>query len=152
MAMQQWDPIRDLLQLRGRVNQLIDEVLERSGEEDGIDVRGGRGFTPPVDLFERSDRYVLRVDLPGVAPRDVDIRVEDGTLRLTGERRVDETVARDAFLRIERPSGPFLVEVTLPSSVDAPHIHARHEAGVVEINLPKRDDRPKSPIHIELNG
>jgi HSP20 family protein len=148
MAIQRWDPMRELIDLRERVTQLIDEVLSRSAGADAPDTPAAAGWKPPVDLFEEPTRYVLRADLPGVAAADLEIQVENGALNLRGERRCDSAVAGDAYLRVERPHGRFALQVALPDSIDRSAIKALHANGVVEIVLPKR--KAEAPSRIEI--
>ena len=148
MAMEQWDPVQELARLQRRLNDMFDEVLDRSGDASGLGV--GRAWQPPIDLFERSQAYVLRADLPGIHPDQVDIQVEDGTLTLRGQRSADETVNRESYLRVERPHGPFLVQIALPPTVDPEGIVADQRGGVIEVTLPKRPEAPSAPIRIPV--
>jgi len=147
MAIQRWDPLKDLVQLRKTMNRMLDDALARSSAA-GSAAAGSAGWTPPLDLFEEERSYVLRADLPGIDSAELEVKVEDGRLILRGHRRPDQGIARDAYLRIERPSGPFMLQIALPPSVDAREIEARHENGVLEIVLPKRDAEVPSTIHV----
>jgi HSP20 family protein len=148
MAIQRWDPLRELVDLQERMKQLFAEALSRSGGAEGEPAASADGFRPPIDLFEEGDRYVLRADLPGVSARDLDIQVENGVLVVRGERKVDANVGRESYLRVERPHGKFSAQVTLPPSVDVRSIRALHRNGVIEIVLPKRRDAPPSRIEV----
>lgn len=148
MAIQRWDPRRDLMELQERMKRLFDDALSRSAGADRE--AAGAGWRPPLDLFEEPERFVLRADVPGVAAADVDVQVEEGNLVLRGERKVDAGMARDSFLRIERPHGPFSAQIALPSSVDAENIRASHRNGVIEVVLPKR--RESVPSRIEVSA
>jgi len=148
MAIQRWDPLRDLMELQDRMKQLFAETLSRSGGADGEPAAAADGFRPPIDLFEEHDRYVLRADLPGVAAKDLDIHVEDEVLSVRGERKVDANVARESYLRVERPHGKFSAQISLPPSVDVRTIRATQRNGVIEIVLPKRKESPPSRIEV----
>jgi HSP20 family protein len=148
MAIQRWDPLRDLMELQERMKQLFADALSRSTGTAGGGEGGTNGWSPPMDLYEEEDRYVLRADLPGVTPDAVEIQVEKGVLALGGERKIDTTVPTDRFLRIERPYGRFSAQISLPPSVDPHAIRAVHRNGVIEIVLPKRKDAPPSRIQI----
>lgn len=139
MAIHEQDPFEELLRLRERLNRLMEDAISRSAGAT-VDT-GSHGWRPPVDLIEQDDRYLLRVDLPGVAPVDLELEVESRLLVLRGERRADPTVPTDAYLRVERPQGPFSVELTLPESVEAGAIEASQRGGVVEVVLPKREEK-----------
>ncbi len=148
MAIQRWDPQRDMIELQGRMNRLFDDALARSVGTEPAEALGSTAWRPPVDLIEEPARYVLRADLPGVGASDVEIQVEDGNLVLRGERRVDAGVSRESYLRVERPQGRFAVQIKLPPSVQHNAIRATHRNGVVEILLPKRKDEPPSRIEV----
>ena len=150
MAIQRWDPIRDLMQLQERMNRLFEEALARSTVPGPNGTPAAAGWKPPLDLYEEPERYVLRVDLPGIGPGEVELRVEDGQLSLCGERRIDGAVPRDAYLRVERPHGRFQVQLTLPPSVDWSGIQATHGNGVLEISLPKRRERTVTRMPIAV--
>ena len=148
MAIQRWDPQRDMIDLQGRMNRLFDEALSRSVGSEPAEALGSTVWRPPVDLIEEPARYVLRADLPGVGASDVEIQVEDGKLVLRGERRLDAGLSRENYLRVERPQGRFAVQITLPPSVQHNAIRATHRNGVVEVFLPKRKDEPPSRIEV----
>ncbi len=150
MAIQRWDPVKDLVALQRRMNDLFEEALTRSTGGADVERFAARAWSPPVDLVEGPEAYVLRADLPGVEPGDVDLTVADGTLTLRGARPEEPGVPREAYLRVERPRGPFEVQVALPPSVDPSGIRARHSGGVVEITLPRRPARSAAPISIAV--
>jgi HSP20 family protein len=146
MAIQRWDPLRDLVQLKQTINRMFEDALARSSA--GAEPAAAAAWTPPIDLHEETDRYVLRADLPGVAAGEVDVKVEQGRLSLRGARRTAEPVAREAYLRVERPSGPFLLQLALPGSVDPAQIRASQRNGVLEVVLPKRSESTPSRIAV----
>ena len=147
MAIQRWDPLRELMDLHEKMNRLFEDTLSRSAGTDPDSSSGN--WKPNADLYEEHDRYVLRADLPGVAAADVEIRIDNGTLLLRGERRMDEAVNRESYLRVERPYGRFAVKVSLAPSVDPSGVQATHRNGVIEILLPKK--RAESPSHVEIS-
>lgn len=138
MAIQRWDPLRDLLQLQERMNRMFDEALARSPGPGLTETLSPSAWKPPVDLFEEGERYVLLADVPGTAAADVEVLIEEDQLVLRGERRPSGTIAPEAFLRVERPHGRFVVQIALPPSVDTSGIRATHRQGVLELVLPKK--------------
>jgi HSP20 family protein len=148
MAIQRWDPLRDLVQLQEKMNSMFEEALSRTVGPDGSDSATSAAWKPPLDLFEEPERYVLRADLPGISASDVQVQVEDGTLNLRGERKLDANVSREAYLRVERPYGRFSVQISLPPSVDQNGIEASHRNGVIEVVLPKKKESVPSRIEI----
>ena len=144
MAIQRWDPQRDLVQLQVNVNRMFEEILGRSATPAGADRARPGDWKPSIDLFEEGGHFVLRADLPGVSPADVEIRIDEGQLVLTGERKSDHEVC----LRLERPFGRFSARVALPPTVDPARIHASHRNGVLEVVLPKKKDEVRSRIEV----
>jgi len=140
MAVDRWDPVRDLRHLKERVDTLFQDVLGRAGTEAAPEVEGA--WRPLVDVWQDGDSYHVRVDLPGVGPGDVSVEIEEGVLHLRGERRTGGSVPRVDFLRAERPHGHFAVSMALPPSIDPQGVEARQRDGVIEILLRnKREDR-----------
>lgn len=107
-------------------------------------------WSPPVDIFETHDRIVLRVDLPGVARDEFELRVEDGVLVLRGHRRPPGEVRPEDMHRAERPHGPFMRSFSLPQGIDQAGIRAAHRNGVLEIVLPRIQESKARSITIEV--
>ena len=122
MAFTRWDPLRDLLALQERIDRLTEA--------------GDTGWTPPVDLYETVDRYVLTAELPGLTRDDLEIRFLDGQLQLQGQRP-SSRVPCEQYHRVERGHGPFLRRFALPAAVDAERISADLNDGVLTITIPK---------------
>ena len=133
MTLVRWNPFGDLLSLHGRWSPATTETEDRHGS-----------WAPAVDIFERDDNLIIRAELPGVEPQDIDINVENNTLVLRGERKRDQQV----YLRLERPFGRFSAQVALPESVDQARVHATHRNGVLEVVLPKRKTQERSRIEV----
>ena len=121
-----------------RWHREIDQYLNRSPDASQPAVTDTPTWTPSVDLQEESDRFILRADVPGVAPKDIEVSAEDGTLTVRGERPPREHVSGDGFEHIERVAGTFLRRFTLPDSARAEAIKARYADGVLEIEIPKQ--------------
>ena len=122
MPFTRWDPLRDLLALQERIDRLTEA--------------GDTGWTPPVDLYETADRYVLTAELPGLSRDDLGIRFLDGHLQLQGQRP-SARVPCEQYHRVERGHGPFLRRFSLPAPIDAEHITADLRDGVLTITIPK---------------
>ncbi len=137
MALQKRDPWGDVLHLQEQMNRLFDEARSRWPHMDGRTESLTGAYRPAIDLFEVPDGYVLRADLPGIGSGEFDVAVENGRLTLRGERRPDPGIDRGSFLRAERPSGKFAIEIDLPPTVDPARIAASHRAGVLEVRLPR---------------
>ena len=149
MTTNQFDPFRDLLSLQERMNRMFQDSLSRSrGDEADAAVSGS--WKPPVDIYEGADRVVLRADLPGVLQEHIDLRIENGTLRLKGERKMPDGLRPEDYHRVERPFGVFVRVFSLPSSVDTAKVRAEFKHGVLEVTLPKRQESQARPVVIQV--
>ena len=109
-----------------------------------------RRWVPPVDLVEAEDHFVLRADLPGLREGDVNIEVQDGTLTISGERKAEHEQREKGWYRIERSFGRFSRSLSLPDGVDPDRIQASFSHGVLEVRIPKPEER--RPRRIEISG
>jgi len=111
-----------------------------------------RRWVPPVDLVEAEDHFVLKADLPGLTEQDVSIEVQDGTLTISGERGAEHESRGRGWYRIERSFGSFSRSLTLPDGVDADAITARFENGVLEVSIPKPEERKPRRVEIKAGA
>ena len=118
----------------------------------GADEPNGRRWYPPMDLVEEQDRFVLKADLPGLGSQDVSIEVSDGVLRISGERSDDRTEKGRGWYRVERTFGKFSRSLNLPEGVDAEHISASFDQGVLEVAIPKPEERQPTRIEIKAGA
>ncbi len=149
MAVDRWDPVRDLRHLKERVDTLFEDVLGRAGGEAASEVPGA--WRPPVDVWEEGESYHVRVDLPGVSASDLGVEVDAGVLNIRGERRPNGAIPPGGLLRSERPSGRFALSMALPASVDPHGIEARQREGVLEILLRKKRDERAGRVKVDLS-
>jgi HSP20 family protein len=112
--------------------------------------RSGRRWVPPMDLVEAGDHFVLKADLPGLRDEDVSLEVQDGTLTISGERKAEHEASESGWYRIERSFGSFTRSLTLPERVDASAISAEFKDGVLEVRIPKPEER--KPQRIAIGG
>ncbi len=148
MSLTRWDPFRDLVNLQERMNRLFEDSLSRSKTTDQEMPMGA--WTPPVDIFETPEMVILRADLPGIDQKDIDVRIENSTLTLRGERRFLKEAKDEDYHRIERSYGTFSRSFQLPGSIDQTKIQAVHKDGVLEVHLPKREDTRPKQIKVEV--
>jgi len=143
MTLVKWEPFRDLMAMQDRMTRLIDETLSRIWKEDmaqGV-------WSPSVDILERGDEVVLKVDLPGVSQNEIDIRVEEGTLTIQGERKFVKESSEENYVQIERPYGTFRRTFSIPRTIDQDSIKASYKDGVLRIILPRRQEiQPKQIV------
>ncbi len=143
-----WDPFRDMSMLQERMNRLFEESLARSRTTEEEFPMGV--WMPPVDIYESEDRVVIRIDLPGVDQKGIDLRIEEGTLIVRGERKFATGENREDFLRIERTYGTFQRTFRLPATVDHGQVEASHLDGVLEIVLRKKESSRTQAIRIDV--
>lgn len=145
MAIIRWDPFRDMVTLREKMNRMFEDVF--SGRNEDRELQAGT-WAPSVDIFETENELVLTAEIPGIDEKDVEIKVEDNTLSIKGERKFEKETKEENFHRIERSYGSFYRAFTLPSSVDPERIQAEQENGVLKISMPKRQERKPRTVRI----
>ena len=118
----------------------------------GTEAQSARRWVPPMDLVEAGDHFVLKADLPGLAEEDVSIEVQDGNLTISGERKTEHESSERGWYRIERSFGAFNRSLTLPDGVDAGGITAEFDRGVLEVRIPKPEERKPQRVAIKAGG
>lgn len=154
MAIVRWEPFRDLVSIQDRMNRIFDDAFRGTGRQGAgeEDWALGGSWAPPVDIYEHDGTLVLKAELPGIEPKDVDVRVENNVLTLRGERKFDQEVKRESCHRVERAYGTFTRSFTLPSVVDTQGIKAEFKDGVLRVTMPKREDAKPKQIQIQINN
>jgi HSP20 family protein len=145
MAIVRWDPFRDL---QDRMNRMFDESSRGTGR--GEDWGLGGAWAPPVDIYEKDGNIVVKAELPGVDSKDVDVRVENNTLTIRGERKIDNEVKQEHYHRVERAYGTFTRSFSLPSVLDQEKIKAEFKDGVLQVTLPKHERALPKQINIAV--
>jgi HSP20 family protein len=147
MAIVRWEPFRDLVTTQDRFNRLFNDTFARvfGGEE-----AAPRGWMPPVDIYETDDKLVLKAELPGIDPKDVEVRVEDNTLYLKGERKFEKEVKEENLHHVERSYGAFSRTFALPSSIDSEKVQAEYKNGLLTLTMPKREEAKPKTIKISV--
>jgi HSP20 family protein len=110
-----------------------------------------RTWAPPVDIYENGDNLVLKAELPGVDPKDVEIRVEDNTLYMKGERKFEKEVKEENYHRVERSYGNFTRSFSLPNSIDADKVSAEYKDGILTLTMPKKEEAKPKTIKINVS-
>ncbi len=149
MAIVRWEPFRDLLTTQDHFNRLFNETFSSFFGNDRLAATAS--WTPAVDVYETDQSVVLKAELPGVDPKDVEARVEDGTLYLKGERKFENEVKEGNYHRVERAYGSFTRTFALPTSVDAEKVAAEYKDGVLTLSLPKREETKPKTIKINVS-
>jgi HSP20 family protein len=148
MAIVRWEPLRELGSLQNEMNRLFNTVFDAPAPTAGGNTL--RRWMPAMDLVEADDHFVLRADLPGMSEDDVKIELEDGTLTVSGERKAEHESREEGYYRVERAFGSFSRSLTLPKGVDADAVSANFDRGVLEVRIPKPEER--KPRRIEIGG
>ncbi len=125
------------------INLLHQDLDQIAGRRYGLAENSGNGssvadWVPAVDIVEQNDRYVLRADVPGVKPEDINVNMEKGVLSLSGERHRESTDETEGTRRVERVSGKFYRRFNLPETADAEEISATSANGILEVVIPKQ--------------
>lgn len=149
MAIVRFDPFRDLASMQDRINRIFGEAYLRNNDEDVLN-RGD--WRPVVDIYETGKHeIVLRAELPGLKREDIDIRVENNTLTLRGERKRDAEVKQESYHRVERSYGSFSRSFSLPTTVDTEKVSAAFTDGVLTITLPMREEAKPRQIQVQVH-
>lgn len=149
MAIVRWEPFRELATLQNEMNRLFNTTFDAPAGGNGGTVRR---WMPAMDLVETEDRFVLRADLPGMSEGDVNIEVEDRVLTISGERKAEHETSKEGYHRVERAFGAFARSLTLPEGVDPEAVAASFDRGVLEVRIPKPEQRKPRKISIGVGG
>src|SRR5580704_8991239 len=138
-----WEPARGLTTLQDQVNRLFNDSFRRTDEEASLSA-----WAPAVDVYETEHELVVKADLPEVDPKDLDIRVENNILTISGERKFEKKVNEENYLRVERSYGSFSRSFNLANTVNAEAIKADYQNGV--LTLPKREEAKPKQIKVNV--
>jgi HSP20 family protein len=147
-----FNPATDTAHLPQGMERLFDEMLGR-GMWRTSEERPLRGsWVPAINILEREDSMVITADLPGLRAEDVEVTVEEGTLSIRGERKLEEAAEGETYHRVERLYGVFERTFTLPNSVDVGKIEARFSNGEMLLTLPKREESKPRSVKIKVEN
>ena len=149
-AITHWGPFQNLTTFQDQMNRLLEGALSQ-GRTQQSDLAT---WAPAVDIFEAQNELVAKVDLPGVDEKDIDIRLENNTLTIRGERKFEKSVNEDSYLRVERAYGSFTRTFSLPNTINPEGINANYNNGVLTVHMPKREEsKPKQvKVNVATNG
>ncbi|KPK78757.1 MAG: molecular chaperone [candidate division Zixibacteria bacterium SM23_73] len=145
MAIIRWDPFRDLMTLREKMNRLFEEAFITRGEEKEL---FSGTWTPSIDIYETEHALILSAEVPGIEENDIEIKIEDNTLTLHGERKFNKETKEENYHRIERAYGSFHRSFTLPNYIDQDKIKAEHENGILKITMPKKKELKPRKVNV----
>ena len=142
-----WGPFRNLSSLQEQVNRLFESNFPSRGRESTL-----TAWAPAVDVYETENELVIKADLPDVSEKDLDVRVENSMLTIHGERKFEQKVKEENYLRMERSYGSFSRSFSLPNSVNTEAIKAEYKDGVLNITLPKRAESKPKQVKIAVSN
>jgi HSP20 family protein len=152
MALIRWEPVRELSSIQNEMNRLFNTFFETPTQGNGGGGQALRRWIPAMDLVESGDEFVLRADLPGLSESDVNIELEDNVLTISGERKSESEDRKEGYYRVERAYGSFSRSLTLPEGVDAETVKASFDKGVLEVRIPKPEQRKPRKVAISVGG
>jgi len=132
-----------------RMNRLFREAYSPEEPEEALTTTS---FAPPVDIYEDEHNITLKLEVPGIDEKDIDVRVENTTLTVHGERKIDKEEKEENFRRVERQYGSFTRSFTLPSSVDSGQVSADYDKGVLKIKLAKKAEAKPKQIKVNVGS
>ena len=149
MALIRWEPVRELNSIQSEMNRLFNTYFDSPTPANGGAAL--RRWIPAMDLVETEQDFVLRADLPGVSEDDVNIELEDRVLTISGERKAEHEERKEGYYRVERSSGAFTRTLTLPEGVDPETINATFANGVLEVRIPKPQEKKPHRVSISVD-
>ena len=144
MTLVRWNPTRELATME------IDRLNRMFGDFFNLPVT--RSWVPAVDIYETANELVVKADLPDVNEKDIDVRVENNLLTIRGERKFEESVSEENYLRVERTYGSFSRSFSLPNTVSPEAIGAEYKNGVLTVTLPKREESKPRQVKVTVNA
>jgi len=142
-----WDPIHNFSSLQEQVNRLFEGTFPSRGDESTLTTG-----SPSVDVYETENDLVIKADLPGMNEKDLDVRVENNLLTIRGERKFEQEVKEENYLRVERAFGSFSRSFSLPDTVSTEAIKAEYKDGVLSLTLPKHAESKPKQVKISVTN
>lgn len=146
-SVSRFEPFRGAHTLQDQINRLLGEVFDRSNQESNL-----TAWAPSVDIYENEHELIVKADLPGIDPKDLDIRVENNILTIRGERKFEEKVNDNNSLRVERAYGSFSRSFALSNTVNSEAIKADYQNGVLTLTVPKREEAKPKQIKVNVSA
>ena len=143
-----WEPFREFVTLQDRMNRLFRESYPE-GREEALTTST---FAPPVDVYEDEHSITLKIEVPGIDEKDIDVRLENNTLTVHGERKFEKEEKEENYRRVERQYGSFTRTFTLPNTVDAENVTANYDKGVLNVQLAKKSEAKPKQIKVNVRN
>src|SRR6201993_391138 len=144
-----WDPFREFVTIQDRMNRLFRDSFGPEGREEALTTTT---FAPPVDVYEDEHNVTLKIEVPGIEEKNIDVRVENNTLTVHGERKFEKDEKEENYRRVERQYGSFTRTFTLPNTVDMENVSANYDKGVLKIKLAKKAEAKPKQIKVNIGS
>ena len=144
-----WDPFREFVTIQDRMNRLFRDSYAPEGREEALTTTT---FAPPVDVYEDEHNVTLKIEVPGIDEKDIDVRIENSTLTVHGERKFEKEEKEENYRRVERQYGSFTRTFTLPTTVDHENVQADYDKGVLKVKLAKKAEAKPKQIKVNVGS
>src|SRR5712671_1611611 len=147
-----WESLREFSAMQERMNRMNRLFRESNSPEGPEEALTTTTLAPPVDIYEDGHNIVLKIDVPGIDEKDIDVSIQNNTLTVHGERNIEKEEKEENFRRVERQYGSFTRSFTLPSSVDPGQVSANYDKGVLTIRLAKKAEAKPKQIKVNVGS
>src|SRR6202050_821432 len=144
-----WEPFRELSTLQHRINRAFRESYREGGQDESLTTSS---FAPAVDVYEDEHNVTLKIEVPGIDEKELDVRLANNTLTVHGERKIEKEEKEENYRRVEREYGGFTPTFTLPTTVDSEKVSATYDKGVLKVTLPKKAEAKPKQIKVNVGG
>ena len=144
-----FEPFREFATLQDRINRVFRDSYSSANQDDALTTSS---FAPAVDVYEDEHKVSLKIEVPGIDEKDIDVRVENNTLTVHGERKIEKEEKEENYRRVERQYGTFTRTFTLPQTVDTENVSATYDKGVLKISLPKKAEAKPKQIKVQVGS
>src|ERR1700691_5380939 len=144
-----YDPFREFVSLQDRMNRLFGDPRGAEARDESLT---STAFAPGVDVYEDEHNLTLKIEVPGIDEKDIDVRIENNTLTVHGERKFEKEEKEENYRRVERQYGSFTRTFTLPNTVDSEKVSANYDKGVLKIALAKKAEAKPKQIKVNVGG
>jgi HSP20 family protein len=147
-----WESVRELSAMQDRMNRMNRLFRESYSPDVPEEALTTTTLAPPVGIYEDEHNIILKIEVPGIDEKDIDVRIQNNTLTVQGDRKIEKEEKEENFRRVERQYGSFTRSFTLPSSVDPGQVSARCDKGVLKISLAKKAEAKPTQIKVSVGG
>ena len=144
-----WESLREFAVMQDRMNRMNRLIREGHSPEEALTTTT---LAPPVDIYEDEHNIILKIEVPGIDEKDIDVSIQNNTLTVHGERKIEKEEKEENFRRVERQYGSFTRSFTLPSSVDPGQVSAHCDKGVLKISLAKKAEAKPKQIKVNVGN